>query len=239
MTLATDLRRQEGDLASVALALARRFDLGATLWCVAPGRPDHAHRLAATFADPARDAARSLLAVALPAGDPVASVRAAVRPGDVVAAVADGDDDAVVEIARRAPAWGVITVWIGAGPRPAPGSADHLLWDDDHDAVADGQLDRLARGVRERTHACLAEPGLLGAGTDEGLTCVTCADEGRLAEVVAVDDGGRTATVRIDGGLAGVDVSLIDPPGVHDLLLVHAGSVLCNLDAPDPGEATP
>ena len=30
----------------------------------------------------------------------------------------------------RAEAWGVMTVWIGAGPRPVPGAADHVLWTD-------------------------------------------------------------------------------------------------------------
>ncbi len=45
--------------------------------------------------------------------------RATVRPGDMVVAVAGAHDDDVVD-AMRGPAWGVETVWLGAGPASAP-----------------------------------------------------------------------------------------------------------------------
>ena len=42
----------EDDLARAALALARRFAAGATLWCVAPAWPEHARHVAVEFVHP-------------------------------------------------------------------------------------------------------------------------------------------------------------------------------------------
>jgi hydrogenase maturation factor len=65
--------------------------------------------------------------------------------------------------------------------------------------------------------------------------CITCSDEGRVAEVRAVYGDGR-ADVLVGGRPAVVDVSLVDArPG--DLLLVHAGVALTLIDGP-PGTKT-
>jgi hydrogenase maturation factor len=51
--------------------------------------------------------------------------------------------------------------------------------------------------------------------------CITCSDEGRLAEVVSVE--GDEAVVRTADGQERIDVSLVDTPAPGDLVLVHAG----------------
>jgi hydrogenase maturation factor len=57
---------------------------------------------------------------------------------------------------------------------------------------------------------------------------VTCADEGRLAEVAVVQDGGR-ADVVAAGLVETIDVSLIDPVRPGDLVVVHAGVAITKL----------
>ena len=78
----------------------------------------------------------------------------------------------------------------------------------------------------ELTHVCFEHPGLL---TDDGEcaeeVCITCSDEGRLAEVVRVDGGGD-AVVRTARGVERVDVSLVGDVRPDDLVLVHAGTAL-------------
>ncbi|HTW08358.1 MAG TPA: carbamoyltransferase HypF, partial [Acidimicrobiales bacterium] len=57
--------------------------------------------------------------------------------------------------------------------------------------------------------------------------CITCSDEGKVAEVKALHPDGR-ADVIVDGLAATIDASLVDAaPG--DLVLVHAGVALCVL----------
>lgn len=63
--------------------------------------------------------------------------------------------------------------------------------------------------------------------TDE--ICVTCSDEGRVAEVVAPGAGG-TATVRTAAGEETVMTLLVDPVAPGDLLLVHAGTAIARLE---------
>ena len=118
------------DLAGAAMSLARSFDTGATLWVVSPQWEPHAHHVAVEFVHPVIMGKRALPAVALVGADPVAQARVAVRPGDVVVAVASADDRVVLDLMRRAPAWGVKTLWIGFGDRPVEGAADHVLWVD-------------------------------------------------------------------------------------------------------------
>jgi hypothetical protein len=83
----------------------------------------------------------------------------------------------------------------------------------------------------ELTHVCFEHPGLLkaelvnGECTDE--VCITCSDEGRLAEVVSIE--GDEALVRTADGLERIDTMLIEPPRPNDLLLVHAGSAISNV----------
>jgi hydrogenase maturation factor len=238
------------DLAVAALALARRFSNGATLWCWAPGAPEHAQHVAVEFVHPVIIGTRALPAIAVTSVGGVDDLRAVVRRGDViliVGAVADhGLDSGVAAVLRRGASWGVTTFWIGAGARPPAGAADHVLWRDvpacaPGDAAAatggadaalaafDGRLVLVYHLLWELTHVCLEHPGLL---TDDsacsGPTCVTCADEADVAEVVEATP--RHATVRTDGRLAQIDTSLIDDVSAGDLVLVHAGAAISIVD---------
>jgi hypothetical protein len=173
---------------------------------------------------------RALAALTVPLGaDVVATLRASVRPGDIVLALAPAADPQVVDVMRRAPAWGVETLWIGAGPRPEPGAADHVIWLDSVDPLeASERFVRLYHLLWELTHVCFEHPGLLKAEpecTDD--VCITCSDQGVLAEVVAIE--GDETLVRTADGEERIDTSLVDPPRPYDLLLVHAGSAITNL----------
>jgi hypothetical protein len=224
-TAADGVERIADDLARASLALARRFSAGATMWCASPNWPFHAHHVAVEFVHPVIVGKRALPAVTVPpAADMVASLRASVSPGDIVLALADPDDPRVLDTMRRGPAWGVETVWIGAGQhRPAPGVADHVIWvDTDVPLEASELFVRIYHLLWELTHVCFEHPGLLKPEpecTDE--VCITCSDEGRPAEVVTVD--GDEALVRTAEGQERIDVSLIDSPTPGDLVLIHAG----------------
>ncbi len=219
------------DLARASLALARRFAAAGTLWCASPSSSFHAHHVAVEFVHPVIMGKRALPAVVVPSGtDLVATLRATVRPGDMVVVVAGADDAAVTEAMRRGPAWGVETVWLGAGPRPADGAADHVLWlDTDDPLVASEQFVRAYHLLWELTHVCFEHTGLLQPQVCEEEVCITCSDEGRVAEVISVDDLGE-ALVRTAEGRERIDVSLIDPPRTNDLVLVHAGSAIASLE---------
>ncbi len=224
------------DLARAALALARRFHAGGTMWCASPSWAFHAHHVAVEFVHPVIMGKRALPAVVVPPGaDLVASLRATVRPGDMVVVVAgtapsDPGGADVVEVMRRGPAWGVETVWIGAGTRPPAGAADHVLWlGTDDPLVASEQFVRIYHLLWELTHVCFEHSGLLQPDLCEEEVCITCSDEGRTAEVVAVDPDGD-AVVRTAEGRERIDVSLIDPPRPGDLVLVHAGSAIASLE---------
>jgi hypothetical protein len=225
------------DLASASLSLARRFDAGATLWVVAPTWEPHAHHVAVEFVHPVIMGKRALPSVALVGADPVAQARVAVRPGDALIAVAAADDPVVGELMRRAPAWGVGTLWIGFGERPPQGSADHVLWVDSDDPMvpATGRFVLMYHLLWELTHVCFEHPGLLkvedqDCDSPDGV-CVTCSDEGRLGEVVEppLDELG-SALVRTADGEEEVDVTLVGQVDVGDLLLVHAGSAITRLE---------
>lgn len=216
------------DLAGAALRLATRFAAGATLWCLAPSFEPHARHIAVEFVHPVIMGKRALPAVALTGPGLVDQTRAAVRPGDVIVMVAGSERPEATEVARRAPAWGTTTVWIGHGPRPPAGAADHVLWLDDPDprAPATGGFLLLYHLLWELTHVCFEHPGLLRAPAgDAADTCITCSDEGRLGEVVTVDPDG-TATVRTAAGVATVTTTLVGPLAPGDLVLAHAGTVL-------------
>jgi hypothetical protein len=228
------------DLAAASLALARRFAAGATLWCLAPSWPPHAHHVAVEFVHPVIVGKRALPAVALTGADPLGPARASVCSGDVILAVAAADDPAVRAVLRRAPAWGALTLWIGHGPRPAPGSADHLLWVDDPDPriPATGRFVLLYHLLWELTHVCFEHPGLLSAPGGPGCTdevCVTCSDEGRLGEIVLAGPDGR-ALVRTAAGEEVVDTMLVEPLAPGDLILVHAGAAITRLDDDETGD---
>jgi hypothetical protein len=225
------------DLSAAALALARRFHTGATLWSLAPHWEPHAHHIAVEFVHPVIVGKRALPSIALTGADLVARARVSCRPGDALVAVAAADDAVTREVMSRARAWGVTTLWIGSGPRPEPGAADHVLWVDDPDpaAPATGRFVLLYHLLWELTHVCFEHPGLLTAApagtecTDE--VCITCSDEGRPAEVVLPDVGPfGEALVRTATGDEHVDVTLVGPVAPGDLLLVHAGSALTRLE---------
>ena len=228
------------DLAQASLAMARRFHAGGSMWCASPAWPFHAHHVAVEFVHPVIVGKRALAAVTVPPGaDVVATLRASARVGDMVVALAPADDAEVAEAMRRAPAWGLETLWIGHGTRPPAGAADHVVWLDTDDVLeASEQFVRVYHLLWELTHVCFEHPGLLkpsdaecnGEATAAGsgsTVCITCSDEGRLAEVVSVQ--GDEAVVRTAEGTERIDVMLIDPPSVNDLVLVHAGSAITNL----------
>jgi hypothetical protein len=215
------------DLASTALATARRFHAGATLWCLAPCWEPHAQHVAVEFVHPVIVGKRALPAVALTGPDLVATARISIRPGDLVLAVAEAADPDVRSIMRRAPAWGATTIWIGNGPRPDAGAADHVLWLDDPDPLvpATGRFVLLYHLLWELTHVCFEHPGLLTEAECTDEVCITCSDEGRLGEVVGP---GR---VRTASGVEDVETLLIGQVQPGDLLLVHAGTAIGRVDA--------
>ena len=223
------------DLAGTSLAMARRFHVGATMWCAAPGWEPHAHHMAVEFVHPVIVGKKALPAFAITGSDLVTRARVSVRPGDILIAVAGADDPAAADLMRRAPAWGAHSVWIGSGKRPPAGAADHVLWIDDQDPMtpATGQFVLLYHLLWELTHVCFEHPGLLAPEpecTDE--VCVTCSDEGRLGEVVAPPAMPfEPALVRTATGEEPVDVTLVAPVEPGDLVLVHAGAALTR-----PGE---
>ena len=219
------------DLAVAALELARAFQRGATLWCAAPRWPWHARHLAVEFVHPVIVGKRALPAWCMEGADLAAAVRAASRPGDVLVGVGPARDPVLDDLVRRAAAWDVGTVRLGAGAdRPAV-PADHTLWVDRADpgrAAYDGDLVVLYHLWWELTHVALEHPGLLAGGPecDDG-HCVTCSDEGRVGEVRSVD--GTVARVLLAGRTDEVDVSLVAPVAVDQLVLVHAGVALATL----------
>jgi hydrogenase maturation factor len=221
------------DLAAAALDLARSFHDGATLWVLSPQWEPHAHHVAVEFVHPVIMGKRALPAVALVEPDPVAQARVASQPGDLLLAVASATQPAVVEAMRRAPAWGVLTLWIGSGPRPPAGAANHILWIDSDDPMvpATGRFVLMYHLLWELTHVCFEHPGLLEPAAEECTdeVCITCSDEGRLAEVVAADP--TSAAVLAGGKVETIDTTLVGPLTYGNLVLVHAGSAIRRLDA--------
>ncbi len=221
------------DLASAALSLARRFASGATMWCWAPYAAEHAQHVAVEFVHPVIVGKRALPAVAVTAGeqDALGILRSLVRAGDVILIVGAESDHSVAAVLRRASSWGATTVWIGAGDRPAPGTADHVLWVGDDAALAahDGRFVLVYHLLWELTHVCFEHPGLLHDEDQcEGPVCTTCSDEGRLAEVVRAS--AVTASVRTATGVEEIDTTIVGDLNPGDLVLVHAGTALTIVD---------
>jgi hypothetical protein len=223
------------DMARAALALARRLHAGATLWVLSPEWEPHAHHVAVEFVHPVIVGKRALPAFALTGSDPVSEARLAARPGDVLVVIASASEGRIRDVVRRAPAWGVETIWIGFGTRPEAGAADHVLWVDSDDAMvpATGRFVLMYHLLWELTHVCFEHPGLLRVEaqecTDE--VCITCSDEGRLGEVVtAPSEQFAPALVRTAEGEEDVDVTLVGEVAPGDLILVHAGAALARVD---------
>ena len=225
-------------LAVTALNLARRFGQRATMWCLAPQWPEHARHVAVEFVHPVVVGKRALPAVSIDAADPVAALRALVRAGDVILVMSRSDEPAARAVVRRAVAWGATTIWMGCGPRPPAGAADHIVWaDDDGDdphgsAVHDGRLVLLYHVLWELTHVCFEHPGLLTAVGDaeclDGDVCVTCSDEGRVGEVIDTDGAGSTV-VRTSRGIETIDTTIVDVVAPGDLVLIHAGAAIAEV----------
>ena len=228
------------DLARAALRLARRFAAGATLWCLAPEWPEHGRHVAVEFVHPVVMGKRALAAVSVTGAGAVDELRSAARAGDALVVVAPAASTVAAEAVRRAPAWGLTTIWIGAGARP-PVTPDHLVWIDDAGdaggpgrARHDGRLVLRYHVLWELTHVCFEHPGLLhdpAADCDDGL-CVTCTDEGRPGEVTTILGAGLVA-VRTARGEETVDATLVDAVAPGDLVLVHAGTAIERLDGGD------
>lgn len=215
-------------IAAASLTLARRFAAGGTLWCWAPGAPEHAQHVAVEFVHPVILGARALPAAALVGDDAVAMLRPLARAGDVLLVVA-GAEAPLGGALRRAEAWGLTTIRLGAGARPLDRTADHILWmGADDDAYHDGRLVLGYHLLWELTHVCFEHPGLLTCDIDDGPACTTCSDEGRLAEVVTSDDS--SATVRTAAGTEQVSTLVVGPVDPGDLVLVHAGTAITVVD---------
>ncbi len=142
------------------------------------------------------------------------------------------------DLVTRADAWGLTSLWLGSGPRPGrvgcDAVADHVVWLEGAEPVRaahSGELVLLYHLLWELTHIVFEHPGLLSQEAeciDE--ICVTCSDEGRVAEVRAVLPKGRVEVVA--GGQAEqIDGRLIDGLRPGDLVLVHAGIAVTSLMA--------
>ncbi len=222
------------DLATAALALARRFATGGTLWCWSPDAPHHAQHVAVEFVHPVIMGARALPAVAVTDQDATVSVRSMARAGDVLLVIGGGDAP-IAGLLRRAEAWGLTTMWLGAGERPMSSAAHHLLWLSDHArSWYDGRLLLGYHVLWELTQVCFEHPGLLAPSAAEAPVCITCSDEGRLGEVVDGDteaDATSTARVRTATGIETVSTMMVGPVRPGDLVLVHAGTAITMVDA--------
>jgi hypothetical protein len=225
----------DADLSGAALAMARRFASGATMWCVAPGWPEHARHVAVEFVHPVIMGKRALPSVAIDAASAITTLRTTARSGDILVAVAPSDDGVVRDAMQRAPAWGVLSVWIGCGPKPAPGLADHLVWAEDASPLArhDGSMVLAYHVLWELVHVCFEHPGLLRSpdlACEVDGTCITCSDEGRLGEV-ATTVGPSMASVRTAAGVEEVDTTLVDPAPPGTLVLIHAGVAIARVES--------
>ncbi|MGH9089662.1 MAG: HypC/HybG/HupF family hydrogenase formation chaperone [Acidimicrobiales bacterium] len=226
-------------LAVASMALARRCADGATIWCWSPRWPQHAEHVAVEFVHPVIVGTRALPAEVVDGPEPLQVLRTVVRAGDVLVLVGEASTTELGDVSRRAPAWGVETIWIGCGPPPPAGAADHLVWLDAVSGPAaaaafDGRLVLSYHVLWELTHVCFEHPGLLAESADDDACatdvhghCVTCADEGILGEVAAVV--GSAAVVRTPAGLVDIDATLVEPVESGDLVLVHAGVAISRL----------
>jgi hydrogenase maturation factor len=234
----TDVRQASAEepfepLARAALTLARRVAAGGTLFSAAPAWPWHAQHVAVEFVHPVVVGARAVDAVAVPAEDPVGWLRPLARRGDALVLVADGADRTARRLAARAALWGVTSIWLAVGEPPPVGAAHHVVHL--HPDPAASFSGRAVLGYHllwELSQLCFEHPGLLapGSSTDIAETacvgdhCVTCSDEGRLGEVLAV--AGTTARCATEQGEEAVDVGLLGPLVLGDLVLIHAGVAL-------------
>jgi hypothetical protein len=217
------------DLAAAALSLARHFAAGATMWCISVPWPAHGRHVAVEFVHPVIVGKRALPAVHVASDDVAGSLRLLARPGDVLLAVSTAEDAPTIDLLRRAEAWGLARLWLGAGragSRPPAGLAEHVVWLEGVDAgwaARSGDLVLLYHLLWELTHVVFEHPGLLTPEPVETTeVCITCSDRGEVAELTRVDHVGRAQAV-VAGRPETIDVSLVDQAAPGDLVLVHAG----------------
>ncbi|MEX2659524.1 MAG: HypC/HybG/HupF family hydrogenase formation chaperone [Acidimicrobiales bacterium] len=219
----------ESALAVASLRLAKDLAGGAALWCVSSW-PHHARHLAVEFVHPVLVGARAVPAVAVDLDAGCAALRTATRPGDVVVLLGPGTDEHLADIASRCPAWGVRCLWLAVGADPPEGLGDHVarVADADDSAPYDGTVVRSLHVLWELVHVAFDHLGPMPAPATEDDThsCPTCADAADVGEVASATPGSGTAHVRIGGTISQVDVTLVGPVAVADLLLVHAGVAL-------------
>jgi hydrogenase maturation factor len=220
------------DLAAAALTLARHFAAGGTMWCVAPEWPSHGRHVAVEFVHPVIVGKRALPSMSVDSADAAKAVRLLARPNDVLLVLSSADNPNATDLLDRAEAWGLTRLWLGAGIRPTGSRAEHVVWLDGCDpvlAARSGDMVLLYHLLWELTHVVFEHPGLLESEpecTDD--ICITCSDEGRVAEVRRVLQGGGVE-VMVKGVVETIDASLVDPVGPGDLLLVHAGVALTSI----------
>jgi hydrogenase maturation factor len=225
------------DLAAAALTLARRFAAGGTMWCVVPAWPSHGRHVAVEFVHPVIVGKRALPSMSVDIGGAVDAIRLLARRGDVLLAVSTADDNRAVELLERAEAWGLTRLWLGVGPRPTRNRAEHVVWLDGSDpdlAARSGDMVLLYHLLWELTHVVFEHPGLLEPEPEcSDDHCITCSDEGRVAEVRAVRASDAVEVI-VDGVVETVDATLVDPVEPGDLLLVHAGVALTMIGHAQP-----
>jgi hydrogenase maturation factor len=185
--------------------------------------------VAVEFVHPVIVGKKALPAASVEGQDIVTAVQLLARPGDVLLAVSSADDAATADLFCRAEAWGLTGIWLGAGPRPRGGRADHVVWLEGADpalAARSGDMVLLYHLLWELTHVVFEHPGLLAPEPEcAEEVCITCSDEGRVAEVRGVPVNGLVE-VMVQGALETIDATLVEPVKVGDLLLVHAGVAL-------------
>jgi hydrogenase maturation factor len=207
------------------------------MWCVAPEWPSHGRHVAVEFVHPVIVGKRALPSVSVDGPDVAASVRQLARPGDILLIVSAADTVGVSDLLLRADAWGLTSVWLGAGPRPESSQADHTVWLEESEPVVGvraGDLVLLYHLLWELTHVVLEHRGVIQSQpvcTDD--ICVTCSDEGRITEVQAVLGDGRVE-VLAEGRVETVDASLVEVPLPGSLLLVHAGVAISTIQGGAP-----
>jgi hypothetical protein len=99
-------------------------------------------------------------------------------------------------------------------------------------AAYDGSIVLRYHVLWELVHVCFEHPGLLTAIDDSCALderCVTCSDDGVVAEVQSVDATGA-AVVRTALGTETIDVSLVAPVTADELVLVHAGTAIAKVE---------
>ena len=187
------------------------------------------------FVHPVIVGKRALPAVSIDGAGAAETVRLLARPGDVLLVVGTAAEPIGRRPDRPGARLGPDEPVAGGGSaartRTEP-PADHVVWLDDADpavAARSGDLVLLYHLLWELTHVVFEHPGLLTPEpvcTDE--VCMTCSDEGRVAEVRAVLAEGRVE-VLTGGQTEEIDGRLVDDLRPGDLVLVHAGVAVTGL----------